>query len=223
MPAPALPVPPAPEVVVVLAPPDPTVVVVTVVPTVDVEPDPIVTLDVVDEPVVMSPVEVVEAAVVLDEVLEPAVERPPSAPGRTPSIMRPPHSNDAANATKTSGLPKPLSLIRSVCGCRPMHARTAQRPLSFCATQSARPHLETDLLTLKNRLKEHNDLESAASLLRWDQATYMPAGGAAARGRQLATLDRLAHDCIADPEIGRLLDRIDEKLSQTDEAPSATT
>ncbi len=80
MPAPALPVPPAPEVVVVLAPPDPTVVVVTVVPTVDVEPDPIVTLDVVDEPVVMSPVEVVEAAVVLDEVLEPAVERPPSAP-----------------------------------------------------------------------------------------------------------------------------------------------
>jgi carboxypeptidase Taq len=83
--------------------------------------------------------------------------------------------------------------------------------------------LETDLLTLKNRLKEHNDLESAASLLRWDQATYMPAGGAAARGRQLATLDRLAHDRIADPEIGRLLDRIDEKLAQTDEAPSATT
>src|SRR5437868_4560232 len=136
--APALPMPPAPEDVVVLAPPDPTVVVVTVVAIVD-EPEPMVTLDVVEEPVVMSPVEVVEAVVVLDEVLEPAVERPPSAPGRTPSIMRPPHSNDAANATKTSGLPKPLSLIRSVWGCRLMHARTAQRPFSFCATQSARP------------------------------------------------------------------------------------
>jgi carboxypeptidase Taq len=48
----------------------------------------------------------------------------------------------------------------------------------------------------------------------------MPPGGAAARGRQLATLDRLAHDCIADPEVGRLLDRIDAVLEKGDEAPS---
>jgi hypothetical protein len=109
---PALPMPPAPEDVVVLAPPDPTVVVVTVVPTVDVELEPMVTLDVVDEPVVMPPVEVVEAAVVLDDVLEPAVERPPSSsPGRTPSIMRPPHSKDAASVARMSGLPKALFFI----------------------------------------------------------------------------------------------------------------
>src|SRR5258706_4318810 len=79
-----------------------------------------------------------------------------------------------------------------------------------------------DLSTLKTRLKEHNDLESAASVLRWDQATYMPPGGAAARGRQLATLDRLAHDCIANPEVGRLLDRIDASLEKGDEAPSTS-
>jgi carboxypeptidase Taq len=79
-----------------------------------------------------------------------------------------------------------------------------------------------DLANLKARLKEHNDLESAASLLRWDQATYMPPGGAAARGRQLATLDRLAHDCIAHPEIGRLLDRLDAALVAGDEAPSTS-
>jgi carboxypeptidase Taq len=81
----------------------------------------------------------------------------------------------------------------------------------------------TDLHTLRTRLREHNDLESAASLLRWDQATYMPPGGAEARGRQLATLERLAHGLIADSEIGRLLDRLDAALEQGDEAPSATT
>jgi carboxypeptidase Taq len=78
------------------------------------------------------------------------------------------------------------------------------------------------LTTLKTRLKEHNDLESAASVLRWDQATYMPPGGATARGRQLATLDRLAHDCIAAPEVGRLLDRLDAALEKGDEAPSTS-
>src|SRR5450432_355110 len=68
--------------------------------------------------------------------------------------------------------------------------------------------MESDLARLRTLLTEHNDLESAASVLRWDQATYMPAGGSHARGRQLATLDRLAHDRIADPEVGRLLDRL---------------
>ncbi|HKQ70676.1 MAG TPA: carboxypeptidase M32 [Polyangiaceae bacterium] len=69
-----------------------------------------------------------------------------------------------------------------------------------------------DLLKLKTLLAEHSDLESAASLLRWDQATYMPPGGGAARGRQLATLDRLAHDRIADPEIGRLIGALEPSV-----------
>ncbi|MCA9924251.1 MAG: carboxypeptidase M32 [Anaerolineales bacterium] len=55
---------------------------------------------------------------------------------------------------------------------------------------------------------EINDLSSAAALLGWDQTTYMPAGGAAARGRQLATLGRIAHEKQTDPEIGRLLDSL---------------
>ncbi len=59
---------------------------------------------------------------------------------------------------------------------------------------------------LRERLAEHNDLVSAAALLRWDQATYMPPGGNAARGRQLATLDRLAHERLTDPALSRLLD-----------------
>ena len=62
------------------------------------------------------------------------------------------------------------------------------------------------LQELKTRLLEVDDLNSANALLSWDQTTYMPPGGAAARGRQLATLGRLAHEKFIDPAIGRLLD-----------------
>lgn len=78
------------------------------------------------------------------------------------------------------------------------------------------------LRELKARLIEINDLESAAALLHWDQATYMPPGGAPARARQLATLGRLAHEKFIDPAIGRLLDELqsyEEDLSfDSDEA-----
>lgn len=59
---------------------------------------------------------------------------------------------------------------------------------------------------LKTRLREVEDLKLANSLLNWDQATYMPPGGAAARGRQMALLSRLAHEKFIDPAVGHLLD-----------------
>jgi carboxypeptidase Taq len=62
---------------------------------------------------------------------------------------------------------------------------------------------------LKARLLEVNDLNSAASVLRWDQTTYMPPGGAGARGRQTATLGRLAHEKFTDAALGRLLDQLE--------------
>jgi carboxypeptidase Taq len=62
------------------------------------------------------------------------------------------------------------------------------------------------LSELKRRLLEVSDLQHAASLLYWDQATYMPPGGADARGRQIATLARLAHEKFTDPAIAGLLD-----------------
>ena len=68
--------------------------------------------------------------------------------------------------------------------------------------------MDADFTELTARLAEHNDLVSAASLLRWDQATYMPEGGNAARGRQLATLEKLAHDRLSDPALVRLLDQV---------------
>lgn len=65
---------------------------------------------------------------------------------------------------------------------------------------------EPKLQELKTHLIEINDIESATSLLYWDQATYMPPGGAAARGRQMATLRHIAHTKFIDPAIGQLLE-----------------
>jgi carboxypeptidase Taq len=66
--------------------------------------------------------------------------------------------------------------------------------------------MEAKLQELKNRLVEIDDLNSAAGLLYWDQAAYMPSGGASARARQTATLERLAHEKFIDPTLGRLLE-----------------
>lgn len=59
---------------------------------------------------------------------------------------------------------------------------------------------------LATRLSEVTDIESAASVLYWDQATYMPAKGASARGRQLGTLKQISHEKFTDPKIGELLE-----------------
>lgn len=76
--------------------------------------------------------------------------------------------------------------------------------------------------SLKTRLRAVSDLEHAASLLHWDQATYMPPGGAEARGRQIALLSKLAHEQFTAPEVGTLLDQAERETSgfpfESDEA-----
>jgi carboxypeptidase Taq len=67
---------------------------------------------------------------------------------------------------------------------------------------------EQMLADLKARLREVGDLRGAGAVLSWDQATYMPEGGADARGRQMAMLSRLAHERWVSVEIGRLLDAL---------------
>ena len=65
------------------------------------------------------------------------------------------------------------------------------------------PHTaQRDLLGI---LYEIDDLESAANLLMWDQATYMPPGGAPARARQTATLRTLAHERLVSPQFAAAL------------------
>ena len=60
-----------------------------------------------------------------------------------------------------------------------------------------------DALTI--RLLEIQRINSAASLLSWDQETYMPAGGGEARAEQISTLQGIAHQKFVSPEIDRLL------------------
>jgi carboxypeptidase Taq len=68
--------------------------------------------------------------------------------------------------------------------------------------------MKAKLQELKRLFQEINDLNAAAALLYWDQTTYMPPGGAAARARQIATLRRLAHEKLTHPAIGKLLDAL---------------
>ena len=69
--------------------------------------------------------------------------------------------------------------------------------------------METKFQELKTRLIEVNDISAAAGLLHWDQSTYMPSGGAAARARQMATLGRLSHEKFTDSAVGKLLDALE--------------
>jgi carboxypeptidase Taq len=87
------------------------------------------------------------------------------------------------------------------------------------AVARTRQSVDAVLADLKRRLAEIYDLNAAGSLLGWDEATYMPAGGALARGRQSALLRRLAHERLVDPALGRALDHLEpqaQKLAPAD-------
>lgn len=58
---------------------------------------------------------------------------------------------------------------------------------------------------LTTRLLEIRRIQSAAAVLSWDQETYMPAGGGAARAEQIATLEGLAHQRLVSTELETLL------------------
>ncbi len=64
--------------------------------------------------------------------------------------------------------------------------------------------------SLKEACGEIADLARAASVLGWDQQTYMPPRGAGSRGRQLATLSSLIHERITSPRLGELMAKAEE-------------
>ncbi len=70
------------------------------------------------------------------------------------------------------------------------------------------------LQELKDRLAEISDIKAAIAVLSWDQMTLMPPGGTEARGRQMATLERLSHEMFISPEIGKILDALQPFLQQ---------
>lgn len=55
---------------------------------------------------------------------------------------------------------------------------------------------------LEGRFAAAAKLGSVRALLWWDSQTYMPAGGAATRAEQMAAVETLAGDMLADPVVG---------------------
>jgi carboxypeptidase Taq len=92
---------------------------------------------------------------------------------------------------------KPAARKKPAAGKKPPAAKPNRR--------NARS-VEDRLAELKQRLLEISDLGAVGSVLGWDEATYMPAGGATARGRQNATVSRLRHERSIDPALGRLIE-----------------
>jgi carboxypeptidase Taq len=97
--------------------------------------------------------------------------------------------------------------VRAAKASRPSKAKA---PIKAPIKEPARDRRSTEdrLKELKQRLLEISDLGSVGSVLGWDEATYMPTGGAAARGRQSATLSRMRHERSIDPALGTLIDSL---------------
>src|SRR5438105_3207323 len=61
---------------------------------------------------------------------------------------------------------------------------------------------------LIRRIKDYSLLASCASVLGWDERTYMPRQGSTHRAEQMALLARLTHEMLTAPEIGQLLESV---------------
>ena len=68
--------------------------------------------------------------------------------------------------------------------------------------------MDKNLKKLKKILYEVDDISNAASVLGWDQSTYMPVKGALARARQGATLGKIAHQKLTAKKVGKLLKKL---------------
>ncbi|MBX7246855.1 MAG: carboxypeptidase M32 [Candidatus Sumerlaeaceae bacterium] len=64
---------------------------------------------------------------------------------------------------------------------------------------------ETSYEELKKSLREISLLGSTASVLHWDEQTYMPPAGAEYRAEQVSLLARMVHEQFTAPRIGELL------------------
>jgi len=63
---------------------------------------------------------------------------------------------------------------------------------------------------------EVEDIGKAAAVLEWDQQVNMPPGGNEARGRQIATLSKIAQEKFITDEIGRLIEDLKAEYAGSD-------
>lgn len=64
--------------------------------------------------------------------------------------------------------------------------------------------------TYQNKMQLIADVRFASAVLQWDQETYLPPLGAARRGQQLSTLSEISHRMFSEPELGELLQTLNE-------------
>jgi carboxypeptidase Taq len=69
---------------------------------------------------------------------------------------------------------------------------------------------------LEQRFRRMANLGGAAAMLQWDWAAMMPTGGAGARAEQLAELDLVLHERLADPRLADLLDEAESARDALD-------
>jgi carboxypeptidase Taq len=69
---------------------------------------------------------------------------------------------------------------------------------------------------LNARLADLQTLDSIVGVLVWDQRTVMPPAGFAHRGTHMSVLERVSHEKLTDPEMGRLLDELEPRLDSLD-------
>jgi len=69
---------------------------------------------------------------------------------------------------------------------------------------------------LKKRLSEIVNLKRTIAVLNWDQQTYMPPAGAETRGNQLALLGKLTQELSTSPELGNIIEKSKQLLTDLD-------
>ncbi|MBD3402783.1 carboxypeptidase M32 [candidate division GN15 bacterium] len=75
---------------------------------------------------------------------------------------------------------------------------------------------------LIKKCKEISVLGSAASILHWDQETYMPKNGVGHRSEQIGLIARMCHEQFVDPKIGELISAAeDSDLTKDPESEAA--
>ena len=61
---------------------------------------------------------------------------------------------------------------------------------------------------VKNYVQKIADINGASAVLAWDKEVNLPAGGAAARSRQVATLSSISHSQFTDPQLKSSIDNL---------------
>ncbi|WGL60052.1 carboxypeptidase M32 [Pigmentibacter sp. JX0631] len=74
-------------------------------------------------------------------------------------------------------------------------------------------NFDQDFQKLTDIMEEVSHLNSISKLLSWDQSTYLPEDGFAARGKQLATIGKIIHDKFTNPYIGDLIKQLKDNSS----------